>query len=230
MLPGSELEVRPLDRKAPVVVRIVQAYPHGSAFRYDLVFYGLDPGEYDLKAYLRRKDRTSVADLPAIPVRIERVLPPGQILPHALEPSGSPFLGGYRVVLVVLGGVWVVGLAALLFVGRRKRVALAPREKHDTLADRLRPLVEGAMVGTLSPVERADLERMLLGYWKTRLNLGKLKPDAAFAVLRKHAEAGPLLEQLEIWLHRPGPAPTVDLPALLRPYREGCESSPERGR
>ena len=25
------------------------SYPHGSAFRYDFVYYGLEPGTYDLK-------------------------------------------------------------------------------------------------------------------------------------------------------------------------------------
>ena len=45
VLPGTELEVRPIDdRLAPIVVRIVNTYPHGSAFRYDIVYYGLEPG------------------------------------------------------------------------------------------------------------------------------------------------------------------------------------------
>src|SRR5438105_39543 len=40
VLPGSELEAKPLgDRQAPVVLRIGSASPHGTAFRYDLVYY-----------------------------------------------------------------------------------------------------------------------------------------------------------------------------------------------
>ena len=40
------------------------------------------------------------------------------------------------------------------------------------------------------------------------------------AVLREHDEAGGLLKQLEIWLHRPGNAGEVDLAALLKPYQD----------
>src|SRR5438876_7853227 len=62
VLPGSELEVKPLeDRRQPVVLRIVTSYPHGTAFRYDLVYYSLEPGEFDLRDYLRRKDGSSSA-------------------------------------------------------------------------------------------------------------------------------------------------------------------------
>src|SRR5262245_49219942 len=57
VLPGSELEVKPLeDRRTPVVLRIANVYPHGTAKRYDFVYYGLEPGSYDLRNFLRRKD------------------------------------------------------------------------------------------------------------------------------------------------------------------------------
>lgn len=217
---GGELEVVPLDRKAPVVLRIVEASPNDGAYRYDLAYYGLEPGEFDLKAYLRRKDGTTTADLPSIWVSVEPVLPPGHLLPHELEPTGSPFLGGYRLALLAFGIFWLLGMAAFVFYGWRKRKATGAMERVATLADRLRPLVEDAMAGNLTQVQRADLERMLLAYWQRRLKLGELKPHEVFAALRRHPEAGPLLEQLEIWLHRPGPAPAVDLSALLRPYRD----------
>jgi Ca-activated chloride channel family protein len=38
--------------------------------------------------------------------------------------------------------------------------------------------------------------------------------------MRKHPEAGPLLGQLEAWLHRPGPPEQVSVGALLAPYRD----------
>src|SRR5687768_1974296 len=80
VLPGSELEVKPLDdRKLPVVLRIAAVFPHGSAYRYDLVYYGLDPGTFDLKDYLRRKDGSSTVDLPTLKVEIQTLLPPGQV-------------------------------------------------------------------------------------------------------------------------------------------------------
>ena len=90
VIPGPELEVKPLeDRRAPLVLRIAAAYPHGSAFRYDLVFYALEPGRYDLTNSLRRKDGSALGSLDPIPVQVDPVLPPGQVLPNplALEPS-----------------------------------------------------------------------------------------------------------------------------------------------
>ena len=149
VLPGPELEARPIeDRRTPVVVRIVDAYPHGSAFRYDLVYYGLEPGRYDLKDYLRRKDGSPTKDLPAIPVAVEPVLPPGQIEPHPVALERSPFLGGYRLVVLLGGIAWSAGLLAILLLGRRRRAgAPAFASRPVTLADRLRPLVDAAMAG-----------------------------------------------------------------------------------
>ena len=83
----------------------------------------------------------------------------------------------------------------------------------------MRPLIERGVAGQLAPVERADLERSLLAYWKKRLNLLAHKPAETFAALRQHPEAGPLLGQLESWLHRPGPSANVDVAGLLSPYR-----------
>lgn len=230
VLPGGELEARPIaDRRAPVVVRVVDAYPHGSSFRYDIVYYGLEPGRYDLKDYMRRKDGTPVKDLPPIPVAVEPVLPPGQVEPHRLSLAPSPFLGGYRL-LVLLGGLtWVGGLAVILLAGRRKRVqASAHASRPVTLADRLRPLVDAAMAGTLGAGQHAELERLLIGYWRRRLNLEHAAPAQCMAALRNHAEAGPLLHRLEDWLHRPaGTAEPVDVAALLRPYQAIPADEPE---
>ena len=122
VLPGTELEAKPIeDRRTPVVLRIVNSYPHGSAFRYDIVYYGLEPGEFDLKDSVRRKDGSPITDVPSIPIKIEPVLPPGQIEPHRLALAPAPFLGGYRLLLIVGGLVWAAGLAAILLAGRRRQ-------------------------------------------------------------------------------------------------------------
>jgi hypothetical protein len=222
VLPGTELEVvPPSDRGQPVVLRIVNVWPHGTAFRYDLEYYGLEAGQFDLKKYLRRKDGSSAADVPAIPVEVRSVLPRGQVLPHALEPKATPALGGYWVLLVCAGAVWLVGLLAILFLGRRKKKDAAHAAgKPRTLADHLRPLVEGALAGRLQPAQLAELERTLLVFWERRLHLRDRKPAEALAELRRHPEAGPLLQQLEAWLHRPGAAGGVDVAGLLEPYRD----------
>ena len=222
VLSGTELEAKPIeDRRAPLVLRVAASYPHGTAFRYDLVYYGLEPGTYDLKDYLRRKDGSSMKDISSIPVRVEPVLPPGQIQPHSLVLAHSPFLGGYRVLLVLGGVAWVAGLAAILLTGRWKRSEVAAESIRPlTLADRLRPLVNAAVAGNLTQGQHAELERLLIGYWRNRLGLEKVAPAEFIGVMRNHEEAGPLLRRLEDWLHRPGgEAEPVDVAALLKPYQ-----------
>jgi hypothetical protein len=228
VLPGTELEARPIeDRRTPVVLRIVNSYPHGSAFRYDIVYYGLEPGEFDLKDSVRRKDGSLITDLPSIPIKIEPMLPPGQIEPHRLALAQSPFLGGYRLLLITAGLAWAAGLAVILLAGRRKRgQAVLDAIKPVTLADRLRPLVNGALAGTLEEGQRAELERVLIGYWRKRLKLERCAPAEFMPLLRNHEEAGLLLRRLEDWLHRPaGTAEPVDLSALLEPYQSVAADS-----
>jgi hypothetical protein len=222
VLPGPELEAKPLeDRHAPFVLRIAAAYQHGSAYRYDLVYYGLEPGRYDLRDYLRRKDGSATGDLPPIPVQVDRVLPPGQVEPHPLGLERAPWLGGYRLILAIGGSIWVAGLAAILLLGRRKpseAEAESARPLH--LADRLRPLVDAALSGTLDKGRHAELERLLYGYWRKRLRLEQASPAAAIRQMRDHPEAGALLRKLEEWLHKPGSeVAAVDVESLLRPYQ-----------
>jgi hypothetical protein len=222
VLPAPELEVVPVSSSSAIVLRITAKYPHGTAFRYDLEYTGLDPGEYDLSQWLRPlagASEGSVA-LPPIPVTILSLLPPGQVLPHPPVPAGSPALGGYRMLLVGAGLLWVAGLIAILRIGRRRALAAAESARPRTLAERLRPLVEHALAGRLSRVERARLELSLVAYWRGRLGLDALDPPAALRALREHADAGPLLRSLEEWLHAPVPAHEVDLAALLAPYRD----------
>jgi hypothetical protein len=224
VLPGTELEVKPLDdRKAPIVLRITASYVHGDSFRYDLTYYGLEPGDFDLSAYLQRKDgATAAAGLPKIPVTIRPIRPPGQIEPNKLKPSPTPSLGGYRFWLALGASVWVAGLVAILGYGRGKKGQGAANGPHRlTLADRLRPLVEGAMDGTLNEGQHAELERLLMGYWRHRLNLDDTNPAEAIALMKQDEKAGPLLKQLEVWLHQPdGKKTPVDIVALLEPYRD----------
>ena len=156
-------------------------------------------------------------------------MPPGQIEPHRLTLAPSPFLGGYRLLLVLGGAAWVVGLAAILLAGRWKRTdADASAARPVTLADRLRPLVDAAVAGKLTRGQHAELERLLIGYWRRRLELEQAAPADFIGVLRNHAEAGPLLRRLEDWLHRPGGAiEPVDVAALLKPYQTIVADPPD---
>jgi hypothetical protein len=221
VLPGPELEVKPLaDSQAPFVLRITQVQPHGTAFRYDFEYYALEPGTYDLTRYLRTKDGSPMGKLPPLSVEVKGLLGPGLIHPHALEPAQTSWWLRYRVVLIVAAVLWVVGLLVILLWGRRRKRAGAQQAAGPaTVADQLRPLVVRAMTGMLSAQQLAELERTLLAFWRHRLGLEKEKAPEALAKMRQHPEAGPLLHQLELWLHRPGTAGQVDVGKLLWPYQ-----------
>ena len=224
VLPGTRLEAKPLvDRQAKVVLRLVDVAPHGNAFRYQMSYYGLEPGSYDLRDYLQREDKTATADLPPIPVTVRAILAPGQIEPNRLATTPSIFRGHYRLTMFLAAVAWFVGLLALVFVGRRRRQTIeAANAQPPTLADRLRPLVAQAMAGTLPPQERANLERTLIDYWRRRLGLQDENPARAIALIRGDEQAGALLRELEAWLHQPPGSvdgSKVDLTRLLEPYR-----------
>jgi hypothetical protein len=222
ILPGPELEVRPLeDSQAPFVLRIVNVDPHGTAFRYDFEYYALEPRTYDLTAYLRPKDGSAARKLPSLEVEVKGLLAPGVIHPHPLEAKQTSWIAGYRLILIAGGAAWVLGLLMIVLWGRRRnRASNLQAVKTSTVADRLRPLVVRAMTGMLTASQQAELERTLVAFWRQRLGLVKEKAPEALATLRSHPEAGPLLNQLELWLHRPGTGQDVDLGKLLWPYRQ----------
>jgi hypothetical protein len=219
VLPGSELVVAPTQYDAPIVLRVLATWPHGEHFRYDLEWHGLVPGEHDLARYLARKDGSSTAGLPPLPVRVTSVLARGEMDPSEPPPQPVPRLHGYTTLQWFAAASWLLGLLLILFVGRRWRRPHVVAAAAPTLADRLRPLVESAAAGRADDAAKAELERLLLAFWRARLGLREAKAAAAIAAIRAHAEAGVLLRQVEAWLHQPAPAASVDVAALLAPYR-----------
>lgn len=217
VLPGSEFEPVETDAKSEIVVRVEHVQKHGSAHRYAFEFTGLVKGEFDLAKFLRRKDRSDNGPMPTIPVVVDALLPVLQNEPNALGSLPAPRLGGYQTLLWTLGVVWVVGLFGILFLFKKKPAAAAIAAKPITLADRLRPIVARALEKDLSSEQRAELERLLLSVWRTRLGLADVPAREAVQALRTHTEAGALLRELERWLHQKDPAP-FDVEALLRPY------------
>lgn len=230
VLAGTELEAKPIeDRKTPVVLRIVATYPHGTAFRYDLEYYALEPGKFDLREQLKRKDGSTVDDLPALPIEVASLLPSGQVVPHSLVARPAPKLGGYRVLLGLTLSIWIIGLTLLLMRRRAHHATLTVQARPRTLAERLQPLVTDAMAGHLTPQGRAELERLLLTYWRRRLALQDADPVMALTTLRNHDEAGALLRVVESWLHKPEGAGEVDIAVLLAPYRDLPSETLEAG-
>ncbi len=222
VLPGPELVVREQDRDAPLIARILSVSPHGTARRYTIEVYGLEPGRYDLGELLARPDGSAPEGLPPLPIAIVDPLPPGRVEPNPLQPAALPWVGGYRLWLAAGLFVWLGGLVAASVVARRRArsaARAAEDERAPSLAARLRPLVSEARAGRLDPAGQARLERLLIAAWRRRLDLGDARPAAALAALRAEPEAGALLRALEAWLHQPpGRADPVDLDALLAPY------------
>jgi len=228
VLPGPELSARPTPRGAPIVLRVLGTWPHGTDFRYDLEYCGLEPGRHDLAAWLVRADGSPAAGLPELAVEIRALLPPGQVEPHELATRDPPSLGRYSRWVIAAAVLWVAGLVAILRVGRRSRAAAPGPAAPATLADLLRPMVESAARGSLDEAGKARLERLLLAFWRRRLNLDGLPAVEALARMRGHAEAGALLRRLEAWLHRPPAArEEIDLAALLEPYRSAAPEEAE---
>ena len=228
VVPGPKRQARPAGDDTPFVVRIDAVYPHGTDWRYDLSFYGLEPGRYNVLDYLQpemESDRNGT-ETPAAPIWVDvySVLPAGKVAPHDLTLRPTPRISHYRWWLATAGALWLIGLIVLFWIGRRRKQLEAESETQQvTWADRLRPLVEQARDGALSQREQAELERLLITYWQRKLGLESAPPAKMMAQLREHAEAGPLLKQLEAWLHHPQPEAPADLEALLRPYCDVVE-------
>lgn len=226
ILPAPELIPQEIvDSEAAFILRRLAVYPHGDMFRYDFEFYGLEPGDYDLMDYLRPVHGGEFTAATNLIVRIKSILPPGQIEPAALEPPRVQVTGGYKNLLTVLAVVWGIGLIALILWNRQRKPA--PKADVDlrepTAQELLTPLAEKAIDGSISLDEKASLERIVLGFWRRRLQLENLKSSEAMTRIKADPEAGQLLRAMEEWLHRPGTPENVDLKALLKPYSQSGE-------
>lgn len=219
VLTGSELEPAPAAMGTPIVLRVLATWPHGEHFRYDLEWYGLETGAFDLAKFLQRKNGSSMDGVVAIPVTVTGVLKAGELEPPELDSVAATRLDGYRTLQIAAAIAWGAGLLAILFIGRRRRKSAPVPVVQPTLADRLRPLVATVAEGRADDATKAELERVLVSFWRARLDLREAKAAAAIVAIRRHPEAGALLRQLEQWLHVPAPVAAVDLDALLAPYR-----------
>ncbi len=224
-LPGTLLQAKDVldPGKADAVLRVISAEAHGGGYHYEFELTPYVTGKHDLREYLERADSSTMEGLPAIPIQVTAVLPPGRMLPGDLPEQHKDRFGGYTNQITFAIIAWVLGLFLIFYLGGKKRRAERASETSGpkTLAQRLRPMVEAAQSGELSDADRASLERTLLAYWRKRRNLESTKMSEAMVLLREDSEAGPLLVQLERWLHRPANrGDAVDVNALLEPYRD----------
>ncbi|MEZ6096981.1 MAG: hypothetical protein R3C03_22620 [Pirellulaceae bacterium] len=222
ILPGTELIGRPLDDRAiPLVVRVLNTIRHGDSFRYEIQYIGMEPGEFNLADYLIRKDGSSTEGLPKIPVSIRTMLPPGQVEPNELGTHPLSRIGGYRVLSIAAAAFWVTVLAFMIFWRKGNTATLSVTTKPMTFAEVLRDRLERARQGQLSRDGMAELERMLVEYWRRRLQIEDLSHADALKRIRSDEQSGPLFQQLESWLHNPHHSRDVSINKLLTPYEVG---------
>ena len=222
-LPKPDYKPRPLDDRTELILRIesVKALPNGQ-HNYEFFYMGLEPGNYKLADYLIRPDGSRPDELGDLRIQVRAMLPDdhdGKL--NAYVPRLFPSIGGYRNALIAGGTIWALGIAAFIIASRKKRVVAEPVfvVAQPSFAERLRPLVEEAAEGKLSVEGQAHLERLLMGYWREKLNLPELRMAESVSQLKAHTEAGELLRALERWLHRPSGASHEEIGSLLKPYR-----------
>lgn len=219
-IPGGEVEARPLPEcKIPIVARITKKRALEKSFEYTIVFYGLEAGEFDLRDALRRKTGETLSAVPPILVKVESVLPPGLVEPNTIPSNPLGLTSTYKSTLILAAILWVLGLLAILFSGRASKASTVEiEEKVLTLGDRMQPLISRAIAGELDSDGQAELERILLSHWRSKLSLNDLSAGEAIAKMRQDEEAGQLLRQLEEWLHRPGDKDGVRVQEILSNY------------
>ena len=222
---------KPLDDRTPLILRVESIAPETDGkFRYDFHYIGFEPGSYKLSDYLIHPDGNPAAEAEGLIVEVKSMLP--QNHDGALNsyiPQPFPWFGGYRIFLAGLAGLWILGLCAFFWFGRKRKPQVVDEiiPATPSYAERMRPMVEAAAAGRLDAAGQAELERLMTGYWREKLKLPDQRMADALAELKRHPEAGSLLRSLERWLHRPGGASPDEVDSLLEPYRHSPRAGKE---
>jgi hypothetical protein len=213
---------KPLDDRTPLILRIekVQAAGEGK-FSYSFHYIGFEPGPYQLADYLMTPDGGEITGEAPVEVLVRSILPEdheGALNAHFARPF--PGFGGYRGALAGAAALWLAGGAAFVWHGRRRKAppALVAEPAPPGYAERLRPLVLAAASGSLDAHGQAELERLLTGFWREKTGQSTTRMATALAALKRHPEAGELLQALERWLHRPNGGNPQEIERLLQPY------------
>lgn len=223
-LDRGDYQPKPLDDRTPLILRVEAVKPTSDGrFGYEFHYIGFEPGSYKLADYLIHPDGTPATEIGDITVSVRSILPPdhdGTLNRYVRRPF--PWFGGYRMMLVGLAAIWVLGLLGYIWLGRRKKSVTVEETlpPPPSYAERMRPFVEAAAAGDLTSSGQAELERLMIGYWRDKLALSEQRMADTLAALKRHTEAGMLLRALERWLHRPGGASPEEINLLLVPYRQ----------
>ncbi len=229
----SDYLPKALDDRTPLILRIEEITPSSDGrFVYDFHYIGFESGPHRLSDYLVNPDGSPAMEVGELTVNVMSILPQdhtGKL--NSYVPRVIPWFGGYRVMMMVLGVLWILGLLAFLWFGRRKKSEIVVTEElpPPSYAERMQPLVESAASGELSASGQAELERLMTGYWREKLSLPEQRMAESLAAIKRNPEAGALLLALERWLHRPGGASHQEIAGLLEPYRHMTVAPEEAG-
>lgn len=222
ILPRADYQVRPVDDRTELLLNIESVTPlDAGGFRYEIHYMGLESGAYSLADFLILPDGSRPEEIKDFRLQVRAELPEdhdGQL--ERMSAAPFPFIGGYRIFLGFLGLLWVAGIVMFIRSYRKKKVVAVETivVPEPGFAERIRPLVESAAAGTISLEEKTLLERLLMGFWREKLNLTESRVAEAILLLKRDPVAGELLRAMERWLHRPGGSSTEEINGLLEPY------------
>jgi len=226
-LERGDYRPKPMDDRTPLILRLESVKPEDADhFVYQFHYIAFEPGSYKLSDYLSQPDGTAAhlateTSIETGPIHVDSILPPnfqGELNPFGPRPF--PWFGGYRVMLGGLAVLWLCGLPALIWLGRKKKAVVEEVivPPLPTYAERMRPFVEAAAAGTLTTADQAKLERLMTGYWREKIGKPGQRMAGMLADLKKDPEAGALLRSMEQWLHHPGSISRAEIDRLLEPY------------
>ncbi len=238
---GPTLRAKPQrDLEAPISVSLRQGSKSGE---YEARFIGTVKGLFDLSDRLETADGSAPKGLPSMMVNIVSTLPEDQ-RSDLFESANFQvnLMGGYRIGLLAAIIAWLaipLVVIASKFLLRPVQVRATPPPPPATLAQQLKPLVKAATNRSLTTPEQAQLELLLVHFWRERAELPELSMAGSIQRLRSHPDAGPLLSAVEQWLHcgetsmslRSQRASPDEIVSLLKslPLSEEYESEPQQG-
>ena len=168
----------------------------------------------------RAEGRVADRDLATIAVDATSVLPKGNNEPSDLAPRPAQRLDGYSRLQIGAGIAWGVGLfgdpcsSVVGVASAQRRRPRSPRSligcgRSSRGSRRVRP----------TPPPRPNSERLLLAFWRARLDLRAMPRRA---MIDRRDQAAPRgrrpAARARGWLHMPVPPAATDLAALLQPH------------
>lgn len=202
---GPRLIARPYRRGASVSVRIAHEAEQDGVRIYDVRYVVAMPGEFDVMDYLAAADGSELRQLPSFRVRGQTSMTKDiETRIREIEDVRVRIWHGYYETLVALGGVWLLWLGGLIWIGRPARAPAAEQSPPEpTPAEQIAALLAALARGELTVEGKARLELLLLCHWRERLAIGDERLAGACRRIAADARLGPVYRAMETWLHDP---------------------------